>query len=55
MNEIIINMFTPTITLANLVDSLTPFTSNIVSNNIIIIAGKFIAIGILSNKNGICV
>ena len=49
------NMFTPTIMLANLVDSFTPLIKSTVKRRTITIAGMFIATGILSNKYGIWV
>ena len=53
MNDKIINIFTPTIIVATLVDSFTPFTNKIVKINTIIIAGILIAIGI-SKPKGKC-
>ena len=54
MKESIMNILTPTIILANLVDSLIPFINKIVNNKTIIIAGIFIAIGIslIGNHDG---
>ena len=53
MNDNMINIFTPTIMLAALVDSFTPLISKSVRIKTIIAAGILIAIGILSNKYGI--
>ena len=53
MNEIIINKLRPTIIVANLVDSFMPLINIIVDNKVKAITGRFIAKGILSNKNGI--
>ena len=53
MNEIIISKFTPTITLANLVDSFTPLIRSMVKTSTIAIAGRFIATGICPKIYGI--
>ena len=47
------NKFTKTITVANLVDSLTPLIKSKVRTNTIKIAGTFIETGITPNKYGI--
>ena len=49
-----INIFTPTIIVATLVDSLTPLTNNIVKSKTIAIAGTFTATGIFK-LNGKCI
>ena len=49
----IINILTPTIILATLVDSFTPLISKSVKTKTITTAGKLTATGILSNMNGI--
>ena len=52
INEIIINIFTPTIILATLVDSFTPLIKSIVNIKTIVIAGRFTEKGICPNKYG---